>query len=217
MPRSEPRAPRTRPPGGSVRYSRRFGGSARRRPVRRSHNGERAPPGKPAHRVLGTQEEPSDPLLPARLGTTQRLGDLRRLRCRWANGRSPERPGLAWSRARGVHVASRRQTLERHRREQRSGRRLRKNGRDTGSDLDPNDLRARIRVGIEDRDCPEGQPRVLIVRLDPLLTSRGLEVDYLLDGSNRVCASGEHEFICDWNVSAKCHFVTSLCDLDSQN
>jgi hypothetical protein len=52
------------------------------------------------------------------------------------------------------------------------------------------------------------------VRLNPLLASRGLEVDDLLYGANRVCPSREHEVVADWNMSAKCHVMASYLDFE---
>jgi len=76
-----------------------------------------------------------DPLLAARLRAVERLRSLR-LRGRTADRGRPERPGEPGPRARGIHVGRRRQALERHCRKRHTGRRLRKNGRGTGRDLD---------------------------------------------------------------------------------
>jgi hypothetical protein len=47
------------------------------------------------------------------------------------------------------------------------------------------------------------------VRLDSLLTGRGLEVDDLLYAANRVCPMWEQQLVGDGNVSAKCHDIRS--------
>jgi hypothetical protein len=54
------------------------------------------------------------------------------------------------------------------------------------------------------------------VRLDPLLTGRGLEVDDLLYAANRVCPMWEQQLVGDGNVSAKCHDIRSYVISNSQ-